>query len=222
MRFRVTANIVWDIEIEGDLKEAVQMANIDFLNIIGNICPVRHSLRLERLRDRRCPIKLGEFTPADVLPFIVKEDARKDYQVDGKTYSVRMNSHRYFIFRDSLICAACGLEGSKMILEQNPSDKSPHFNLYSIENDRLVLMTKDHIQPSSKGGTNDLANMRTCCVICNNLKANFNLTYEEVKQLRQVRNDNYSKLSRQKLHCLISEMRKKFLEVDRTCVSEDG
>lgn len=209
MRFRVTANIVWDLEIEGDHKEAAQAANIDLLNALGHIYPtVRHSLRLERLRDRRCPVKLGEFTPADVLPFIVKDEGRKDYQVGDKTYSVRMNSHRYFIFRESLKCAACGLEGSKMNLEQNPSDKSPHFNLYSVENGRLVLMTKDHVQPKAYGGEDRHSNYQTMCAICNNLKGAANLTLDGIRQIRLVYNENRGKLSRRKLRELLDDTRK--------------
>lgn len=209
MRFRVTASVVWDIETEGDIKEAAQTANIDLLNALGHICPtVRHSLRLERLRDRRCPVKLGEFTPADVLPFIVKDEGRKDYQVDDKTYSVRMNSHRYFIFRESLKCAACGLEGSKMVLEQNPSDKSPHFNLYSVENGRLVLMTKDHVQPRAFGGEDRHSNYQTMCAICNNLKGSANLTLDGIRQIRLLYNENRGKLSRKKLRELLDDTRK--------------
>jgi len=208
MRFRVTASAVWDIETEDNHKEAAQKVHADFLALLGQLPIVRHSVRLERLRDRRCPVRLGEFTPADVLPFIIKDEGRKDYQVGDKTYSVRMNSHRYFIFRESLKCAACGLEGSKMILEQNPSDKSPHFNLYALEGGRLVLMTKDHVQPRAFGGEDRHSNYQTMCAICNNLKGAANLTLDGIKQIRLVYNENRGKLSRKKLRELLDETRK--------------
>ena len=63
-----------------------------------------------------------------------------------------MNSQRYFIFRESACCAACGLEGTVMVLEQNPHDRNPHFNLYAVEDGKHVLMTKDHVLPKAFGG----------------------------------------------------------------------
>ena len=34
-------------------------------------------------------------------------------------------------------------------------------------------MTIDHFVPKSKGGSNDIDNLRCCCKLCNNLKSNF-------------------------------------------------
>jgi hypothetical protein len=46
--------------------------------------------------------------------------------------------------------------------------ESPHANLYGVGRDgKLVLFTKDHIQPKSKGGSNNLWNLQTMCETCN-------------------------------------------------------
>lgn len=62
-----------------------------------------------------------------------------------------------------------------------------HFNLYAVQGRRLVLMTKDHIVPRSKGGTDDLTNLQTLCTNCNNRKGDKDLTIEELRALVQGR-----------------------------------
>jgi len=65
-----------------------------------------------------------------------------------------------------------GIEGKFFALEQNGMDNNRfHFNLYALdENGNEVLMTKDHIVPSSEGGKNVIDNLQTMCIICNNKK----------------------------------------------------
>ena len=140
-----------------------------------------------------------------MIPFITREETKREYQIEGKSYSVRMNSQRYFIFRESLQCAACGLVGCKMILEQHPSDKSPHFNLYAEEDGKLVMMTKDHVQPKAFGGEDRHSNYQTMCIICNNLKGAANITLQGIRELRRVYNENKDKLNRKQLFQLLQE-----------------
>lgn len=168
-------------------------------------------LSLIRLKDKHKLTTIAEFPIEDVLPFITKEDSRKTYTAEGKEYQVRMNSDRYFVFLTSLKCVSCGLEGTKMMLELNPGDNAPHFNLYAVENSRLVLMTKDHIIAKSQGGLNELQNYETCCAICNNLKAHYNLSYEETLILRRLY-DNPKKLPKNELKELVERTRKKMLD----------
>lgn len=152
---------------------------------------------LKKLKKASHRIKLGEFEPGEVFQFV--GDKIHEFTVGEKTFSVRMDTARYKVFLTSLNCAACGLRGSKMILEMNQHDKSPHFNLYALENKKLILMTKDHIQPRSKGGKNELGNYQTYCCVCNNLKGNnAELTNEQVKELRLLYNNNCN-LSRKAL-----------------------
>jgi 5-methylcytosine-specific restriction endonuclease McrA len=56
--------------------------------------------------------------------------------------------------------------GKYFYKEQFPGSESFHFNLYAINEDgHEILMTKDHIQPTAKGGKNIVANLQTMC--CN-------------------------------------------------------
>lgn len=65
-----------------------------------------------------------------------------------------------------------GLTGSLFRLESSSKkDPLPHLNLYAKLNNKLVLMTKDHIYPKSKGGSDKSFNLQTMCHDCNNLKA---------------------------------------------------
>ena len=135
---------------------------------------------------------LGDFRPEDVLPHITRLRERRDFDGDdGRTWSVKMWSNRYFTFRESLSCVVCGLTGTFMSLErQAGSDGRPHFNLYAMSDDgagypdRRVLMTKDHIKPKSKGGEDSAGNFQTMCSVCNSLKAHHKLNLAQMKLLR--------------------------------------
>jgi len=91
---------------------------------------------------------------------------------DGR--SIKMWSARYRTFAKDLRCAKCGLKGSYFRLERHAlgSRKNNfHFNLYAVNgNGHETLMTKDHIIPKSKGGTNHISNLQTMCTHCNNHK----------------------------------------------------
>jgi hypothetical protein len=109
--------------------------------------------------------RYGLYSPKEVLNFIglhVKE-------YDG--HKVKMSSMRYRTFKKSIVCATCGIIGVHFALETHNHSQSlnrPHFNLYAINAvGEEVLMTKDHIIPKAKGGSNNLNNLQTMCTICN-------------------------------------------------------
>jgi hypothetical protein len=161
---------------------------------------------LAKMKDRKKLIHLGMFATDDVFPFITLDDSKKEFVANGMTYQVRMNSDRYHVFKNNPNCVACGIEGKHMVLDMNPGDSSPHFNFYAEEFSRLVLMTKDHILAKSKGGQDVLENYATMCSVCNNLKANFDLTNVQVAELRILHN-NEAKMPRKELRDLINSTR---------------
>ena len=87
---------------------------------------------------------------------------------------IKGNSQRYqTFFTKGCKCVKCGIEGKYFAKEKHLKDRSFHLNLYAIdENDEEVLMTKDHIIPKSKGGSDDISNYQTMCVRCNKAKGN--------------------------------------------------
>lgn len=111
--------------------------------------------------------RLGTIPIEDVLPYLGRGLPPREYF--GK--SVKMGSLRYRVFSEKgTTCVKCGIEGKYFALERaigTTSDKW-HFNLYG-EGD--ALLTKDHIIPRCKGGTDSITNLQTMCAGCNNKKA---------------------------------------------------
>ena len=132
---------------------------------------------------------LGEFAPDQVFPFLAATTDRRDYTVGDKVYQVRMDSHRYHVFSRNPKCVACGLEGTKFLLELPPDAQQPHFNFYAVEHGQLILMTKDHIRSRAHGGEDRHDNYQTMCAICNCLKGSSRLTVEGVRELRRIYNE---------------------------------
>lgn len=209
--FRVTATISWELNSQS-YREALESARNQLDVMLDEYPEFKASLNITKLKKNKVK-RIAEFGIEEVLPYITKHEEKKIYQVDGKDYEVKMNSDRYFVFLQNLTCVSCGLMGEVMILELN-SEEVPHFNMYAKENNKLVLMTKDHILAKSKGGEDNLDNYKTMCHICNNLKGNFDLTYEQVYELRKIYN-NTNKLSKKELRELIKITRKKMVNDEK-------
>ena len=101
---------------------------------------------------------------------------------DGTVYSVKTSSFRLELFRQNPKCVACDRIGTLWVLESHHKKERPHLNLYhvgeeiqewkNLSKDGLVMMTKDHIIPRSRGGVTNLTNLQTMCSICNGKKGN--------------------------------------------------
>jgi hypothetical protein len=211
-QYKIIATLTWKFESDDPPEKCLEQAKTQLDSILDTQPTGKDfdgftvQVDLARMKDRKRLIHLGEFSLDDVLPHLTEEEFKKEYVAEGTTHLVRMNSDRYFVFKNNNRCVSCDLEGTKMILDINPGDQSPHFNLYAEENDRLVLMTKDHILAKSKGGTDELDNYQTMCCTCNNLKGAYDLQLLEVKELRRLHN-NREKLPRKELRDLINKTR---------------
>lgn len=210
--FKAITTVTWCFQSNKSFGDALQQAKdqVEQLVVASPHGPDFENFDIQvglaRMKDRKRLIHLGTFEIDDVLPFITVEETKRDYEIGGKIYAVKMNSDRYHVFKRSNKCFACELEGTKMILDINPGDQRPHFNLYGEEFGRLVLMTKDHIVPKSKNGRDDIGNYVPMCSLCNNLKGNYNLTYEQIKELRLLWS-NPNKLPRKELREILNKRR---------------
>jgi hypothetical protein len=128
---------------------------------------------------------------------------------ENKEYLVKMNSQRYFMFRENLSCVCCSLKGTRMFLEYHSSDMTPHFNLYGEQNGELILMTKDHIIAKALGGKDKHSNYQTMCLTCNNLKGHTSLTLDSLKVLRKLYDEKKNILTRKNLHLFLEKAKSK-------------
>lgn len=97
---------------------------------------------------------------------------------------IDMGSARYRLFKVDPRCAYCGIKGSLYAKERAarfskatetyyPTTNKWHFNLYALDRqNRLVLMTKDHVIPKSRGGADADENYVPACQPCNMRKSN--------------------------------------------------
>lgn len=120
--------------------------------------------------------RIGVLGIDDVLPHIHvgKQSVRKEdlsgLRVEFYGHSVLLVSIRLQCFKvKGLRCAACGLEGTHFALESTNKGERPHVNLYATRpsDGEEILMTRDHVMPSSLGGPNELYNSQTLCMPCN-------------------------------------------------------
>lgn len=211
-QYKSIATITWKLDFDKSPQECLDYVKSQLEDILNcnpqgeDFADFCVQMDIAPMKTRSKLIHIATFGVDDVLNHTSIDESKKEWIVDDKSYWVKMNSQRYFVFKKSRVCTSCGLIGTQMVLDINPGDNNPHFNLYAEEDSRLVLMTKDHIVPKSKGGSNDLSNYVTMCTTCNSLKASANLNPEEVRRLRYLHR-NEDKLTRQELRDLINQVR---------------
>lgn len=93
---------------------------------------------------------------------------------------VKMNPKRIQTFKNNCMCVGCGRVGNTFLIERhkNNKDDDRHFNLYSVTDKDMVLMTVDHILPDSMAGRFTVSNFQTMCSKCNTKKQNSMSLYE--------------------------------------------
>lgn len=108
------------------------------------------------------------------------EDSFIKLETPNGNYDCKVSSYRMELFRQNPKCVSCERIGSLWILQSHHMKERPHLNLYHVgeevqewkklSDNGLVMMTKDHIIPRSRGGPTNLENLQTMCAICNGKK----------------------------------------------------
>jgi len=203
---KISAHIFWESQL--DSPDIINLVREQLESFLPSGFKIK-SLKVDP-RPRKHKLKiLGEFGLQEVFDKISQSEERISFLVNNEPLYVRMNSQRYYVFKENPKCVSCGIEGEKFLLEQHPNDKNPHFNLYAVEDGEYILMTKDHIHAKAFGGEDRYYNYQTMCAICNNLKGSDYISLDGIAELRRVFKENKLNLPKKKLNILLNEIRDK-------------
>jgi len=118
-------------------------------------------------RIKKCKIE-------EVLKHVSLNQEDKPVTVKFGSKMVHMGSKRYLNFKaHGSTCVTCGLVGTHFWLERHKNQKTGrfHFNMYGTNGDgEEVMLTKDHIIPKAKGGSDEVDNFQVMCQPCNGSK----------------------------------------------------
>lgn len=105
---------------------------------------------------------------------------------NGMTCNAKSPRMRLLWLHKNLTCEFCGISASFAALESHAATPdATHLNFYATDYaGKEILLTWDHVQPKSLGGSNAMNNSQCLCTICNGLKGN-DKSEKEVKQARQ-------------------------------------
>lgn len=102
-----------------------------------------------------------------------QRDIRQKFRLETPhgDYLINTHSRRLKCFKRDPRCAYCDRVGALWLLQKQACDTDWCLNLYAIDpNDKLVLMTRDHVFPISRGGGDALYNSTAACEPCNKKK----------------------------------------------------
>lgn len=205
-RFKAAVVITIEIEDAADQAQAEELVRKQ----LESVSAQKKTIRLEEVKDKDEKVTLAVYEPDEIFQHVTAANVKHDFIVGEKTYQVKMNSHRYLLFKESRACVCCGVVGSKIVLEQHPKDRTPHFNFYAEREDgQLILMTKDHIKAKARGGEDRLSNYQTMCAVCNNLKGSCMMSLDGLREIRRIYESNKDVVSKKCLNQLLDEARNK-------------
>lgn len=109
---------------------------------------------------------VGEL-PVDAVLSLTLADHEHIYQGDTRLKIKRLKQFAIHGCK----CYNCGREGNRILITIQ-KDKQHHVDLYHVDGDKAIMMNRDHILPASKGGGNEVWNMRPACSKCNGARGN--------------------------------------------------
>lgn len=167
----------------------------------------------KKVTDHSGLLHIKEYSFEEFLKIINDKDLLS-INVDGKEYKLRKkNKEKFKFYHKGCKCVSCGRKPTKFILSKYKENSSNlvHFRIYSVEDDKFILMTIDHIIPKSKNGKDSKDNYQLMCEECNCLKGNSELLPNEIFILKQFLEENFKKHNKKQLSKLVEQKRKEII-----------
>ena len=105
---------------------------------------------------------MTSYSISEYLNAAKKTGSKKRIRINGKVAGPKTQTIK-LIIRDGVTCVCCGIKGTQFSNKLN----MPGYHLIAGD----TFITKDHIIPRAKGGTNTMDNYQLMCFICNQAKA---------------------------------------------------
>lgn len=141
--------------------------------------------RALRKKARRTYLRFSVHTLREILPLIAASDESGFATFYGRRVGVSSKRLKTYV-HDGTTCHHCGLQATHFAVEcQGPDKGSYHLNIYGLnESGHEVMITSDHILPTSRGGSDEIENRQCLCTRCNSRKSN--RTEEELCQTKNL------------------------------------
>jgi len=126
-------------------------------------------------------VSIARYPAGEILTWIKEQHSVRDesgnkpvrvlFERDTISVTIKRNSQKNKVFLKSCKCVHCNRIGNMMsVTADSGNGGKHHFDLFCMEKNGVVLMTKDHIIPKSKKGRNKMSNYQTMCEPCNTKK----------------------------------------------------
>lgn len=204
MKYDIFAQINYKIKSSLPKNKLKNQVSANLKDIFYKSDIPQFDIKISLKENKNTATTIKEFSWEKIQKEILHEDLTFKTKLGSVNVNAKINRHRYFLFKENNKCVCCGIEGRKILLEKNPTDQTPHLNLYAQSNNKLILITKDHIYPKSLGGTDTHSNYQTMCSVCNSLKGHSNLRLIDLIHIRKIYDKNRGK-NKKKLHEIIEK-----------------
>ena len=208
MKYEIHASIKWTIKSQSSKKKIEEQAVKNINAAFSKSGLSKFEIEIISKAQKKEAKTLKDFSWNYIKNKIHNANNSYQFKFGKKNVFAKMNPHRYFLFKENNKCVCCGIEGKKILIEKNPTDQTPHLNLYAQINNELILLTKDHIKPKCLGGMDTHSNYQTMCIICNSLKGHSNMRISDLSSLRKIYDKNRGK-PKKVLHEIIENERAK-------------